>query len=96
MALCWYPLRGPKTGETSLKLNLPVSKKRKLRGKTVKRQPVQMPVRDTSKQWSLKIKPSQLIYLKDDPDFLTMVKFGRAINDLSFASTVVASSMQDK
>ena len=59
---------------------MPVSKKRKLRGKKVVRQPVQMPVRDTSKQWSLKIKPSQLIYLKDDPDFLTMVKFGRAIN----------------
>ena len=46
-------------------------------------------MRDTSKQWSLKIKPSQLIYLKDDPDFLTMVKFGRGINALSFA--VVAS-----
>lgn len=72
-----------------------VSKKRKVRGKKVVRQPVQLPVRDDSKQWSLKIKPSQLIYLKDDPDFLTMVKFGRAINALSFASTVVASSMQD-
>jgi hypothetical protein len=56
---------------------------------------VQMPVRDTSKRWSLKIMPSQLIFLKDDPDFLTMVKFGRAINALSFASTVVASSMKD-
>ena len=74
---------------------MPVSKKRKLRGKKVVRQVVQMPVRDTSKQWSLKIKPSQLIYLKDDPDFLTMVKFGRAINALSFASTVVASWMGD-
>lgn len=54
-----------------------------------------MPEHDLSKRWSLKIKPSQLVYLKDDPDFLTMVKFGRAINALSFASTVVASWMQD-
>ena len=61
----------------------------------MKRQAVQLPVRDTSKQWSLKIKASQFVYLKDDPDFLTMVKFGRAINALSFASTVVANSMQD-
>lgn len=72
---------------------MPVSKKRKRAGKAVKRQPVEFPLSDTSKQWSLKIKASQFIYLKDDPDFLTMVKFGRAINALSFASTVVATSM---
>ena len=74
---------------------MPRSRKRKILGKAVKRQTVQLPVRDTSKQWSLKIKPAQLIYLKDDPDFLTMVKFGRAINALSFASTVVAGWMKD-
>jgi hypothetical protein len=74
---------------------MPVSKKRKRAGKAVKRQVAELPVRDTSKQWSLKIKASQFIYLKDDPDFLTMVKFGRAINALSFASTVVVSWMQD-
>jgi len=70
---------------------MPVSKKRKRAGKAVKRQAVELPVRDTSKQWSLKIKASQFAYLKDDPDFLTMVKFGRAINALSFASNVVAN-----
>ena len=59
---------------------MPVSKKRKRAGKVVKRQAVELPVRDLSKQWNIKIKASQLIYLKDDPDFLTMVKFGRAIN----------------
>jgi hypothetical protein len=74
---------------------MPVSKKRKRAGKVVKRQAVELPARDLSKRWSLKIKPSQLIYLKDDPDFLMMVKFGRAINALSFASTVVASWMND-
>ena len=63
---------------------MPVSKKRKLRCKAVKRQAVQMQVRDASKQWILKIKPSQLIYFWDDPDFLTMVKFGRAINLTGF------------
>ena len=48
---------------------MPVSKKRKRAGKVVKRQPVELPVRDLSKQWNIKIKASQLIYLKDDPDF---------------------------
>ena len=61
---------------------MPISKKRKLRGKVVKRQPVEVPAMDVSKRWSMKIKPSQLIYLKDDPDFLTLVKIGRAINAL--------------
>ena len=74
---------------------MPVSKKRKRAGKAVKRQAVELPMRDPSKQWSLKIKASQFVYLKDDPDFLTLVKFGRAINALSFASTVVANSNGD-
>lgn len=72
-----------------------VSKKRKLRGKAVKHRPLEVPKRDLSKQWNIKIKASQLIYLKDDPDFLTLVKFGRAINALSFAMVVAASSMND-
>ena len=75
---------------------MPVSKKRKLRGKTVVHRPLEPPKRDLSKQWNVKIKASQLIYLKDDPDFLTMVKFGRAINALSFAMVVAAASMNDQ
>ena len=71
---------------------MPVSKKRKLHGKNVVRQPVQMPVRDTSKQWSLKIKPSQLIYLKDDEDFLTIVEFGR----WAFGGRVLIFAFQDR
>ncbi len=69
---------------------MPISKKRKRAGKKVVRQAV-VTTPDTSKRWSLKIKPAQLIYLKDDPDFLTMVKFGRAINAVSFALTVTMS-----
>ncbi|MEQ1924249.1 MAG: hypothetical protein ABL952_17245, partial [Pyrinomonadaceae bacterium] len=74
---------------------MPVSKKRKLRGKTVKRQAVPLPVRETSKRWSWKIKPSQLLYLREDPDFLTMVKFGRAMNALAFASTLLVHWAKD-
>lgn len=73
---------------------MPTSKKRKRAGKAVKRQPVERPKLDLSKSWSLKIKPTQLKYLKDDPDFLTMVKFGRAINAISFAATVIAMSVK--
>jgi len=74
---------------------MPLSKKRKRSGKPVKHQPVQVAVRDESKRWSLKLNPAQLIYLKDDPDFLLMVKFGRAINALSYASVVTATWMMD-
>ncbi len=76
-------------------MSTPRSRKRKILGKAVKRQQVEFAPRDLSKRWSLKIKPSQMIYLKDDPDFLTMVKFGRAINALAFASTIVASWMKE-
>lgn len=46
---------------------MPVSKKRKRAGKKVVRQQV-VAAPDLSKSWNLKIKPSQMIYLKDDPD----------------------------
>jgi len=52
---------------------MPVSKKRKRAGKAVKHREVELPVRDLSKQWSLKIKASQIVYLKDDPHFLAML-----------------------
>src|SRR5688572_20724296 len=42
---------------------------RKILGQVVQREEVKVVPRDVSKQWSLKLKPSQLIYLKDDPDF---------------------------
>ncbi|MGE3466781.1 MAG: hypothetical protein AB7J13_07590 [Pyrinomonadaceae bacterium] len=64
---------------------MPVSKKRKRAGKKVVRRSLQLPVRDTSKCRSWKFKPAYLIYLREDPDFLTMVKFGRDINALSLA-----------
>lgn len=75
---------------------MPTSRKRKRAGKAVKRQPYEMPKFDLSKSWSLKIKPTQLRYLKEDPDFLTMVKFGRAINAISFAATVVGLGVHQK
>ena len=44
---------------------MPLSRKRKRARKPVKRQAVALPVHDTSKRWSLKINPAQLIYLKN-------------------------------
>ncbi len=68
---------------------MPVSKKRKRAGKVVKKQPV-VTAPDLSQSWNLKLKPSQMIYLKNDPDFLMMVKMGRMLNALLFAMTSVA------
>ncbi len=68
---------------------MPVSKKRKRAGKKVVRQPV-VTTPGLSKSWNLKIKPSQMIYLKNDPDFLMMVKMGRILNAVLFALTSMA------
>ena len=68
---------------------MPVSKKRKRAGKKVVRQAV-VTTPDLSKSWNLKIKPSQMIYLKNDPDFLMMVKMGRMLNAVLYAITSIA------
>ena len=73
---------------------MPTSKKRKRAGKVVKRQPV-VTMPDLSKSWTLKIKASQMHYLKTDPDFLMMVKMGRMLNALLFAMTSVAQFIKN-
>ena len=70
-----------------------VSKKRKRAGKRVVRQPV-VTTPDLSKSWNLKIKPSQMHYLKSDPDFLMMVKMGRILNAVLYALTSIAPFMK--
>ncbi len=64
---------------------MPVSKKRKRAGKPVQRKVYEAYTPDHSKRWKLKIKPEQFVYLRDDPDFLLLIKIGRAINSISFA-----------
>lgn len=49
---------------------------------------------DLSKSWNLKIKPSQMHYLKSDPDFLMMVKMGRILNAVLYAVTSLAPFTQ--
>ncbi len=68
---------------------MPVSKKRKRAGKKVVRREV-VTAPDLSKSWNLKIKPSQMIYLKNDPDFLMLVKMGRILNAVLYAVTSMA------
>ena len=70
---------------------MPVSKKRKRAGKPVQRRVYEPYKPDFTKRWKLKIKPEQFIYLRDDPDFLMLIKFGRAINAISFALSNVAT-----
>ena len=73
---------------------MPVSKKRKRAGKKVVRQAV-VTTPNYSKRWNLKLKPSQMIYLKDDPDFLMMLKMGRMLNALLFSMTSVAQFIKN-
>lgn len=74
--------------------DMPVSKKRKRAGKVVTRQAV-VTAPDVSKSLNLKIKPSQMIYLKNDPDFLMMVKMGRILNAILYAVTSIAPFMEN-
>lgn len=75
---------------------MPVSKKRKRAGKAVQRKVYEPYKPDATKRWRLKIKPEQFVYLRDDPDFLMLIKFGRAINAISFALCNVASFAECK
>jgi len=70
-----------------------VSKKRKKAGKVVRRQQVVLPQREHEfpDRWDFKIKASQMFYLKNDPDFLLMIKIGRMLNAVTFALTIFAS-----
>lgn len=72
---------------------MPTSRKRKRRGKPVTHQPMAAGP-DLSKSWNLKIKSSQMIYLREDPDFLMLVKMGRMLNAVLYAVTSMAPYMQ--
>lgn len=42
-------------------------------------------------RWDIKVKASQVHYLKSDPDFLLMLKIGRVLNAITFAMAAYAS-----
>jgi len=42
-----------------------------------------------TKRWSKKLHSSRLMLLRNDPDFLTMIKIGRVMNALNFCMTTV-------
>lgn len=73
-----------------------VSRKRKKAGKVVKRQQVVLPQRELEfpDKWELKIKASQVHFLKSDPDFLLMIQIGRMINAITFAMSAHATFIQ--
>lgn len=69
-----------------------VSKKRKKAGKVVRRQPVvrPQPKLEFPDKWELKVKASQVHFLKSDPDFLLMIQIGRMLNAITFAMSTHA------
>lgn len=71
---------------------MPVSRKRKRRGKVVERQKVVVAA-DTAQWWTMKIKPSQMKHLKDEPDFEMFTKLGRMINSVLFAQTAAMQNL---
>ena len=43
------------------------------------------------KRWARKLHSSRLMYLRNDPDFLTMVKIGRAMNSITYCITSITT-----
>jgi len=67
---------------------MPVSKKRK-KAITTQRRVLQAPAK--SERWAVTLNGSRLMYIRNDPDFLTIIKVGRVMNAISYAMTDVAS-----
>jgi hypothetical protein len=44
-----------------------------------------------TKRWARKLHSSRLMFLREDPDFLTMIKIGRVMNALNFCITTVST-----
>jgi len=66
---------------------MPVSKKRK-NAVNKPRKVVPLTVQKTER-WAASLNGSRLMYLRNDPDFLTIIKMGRATNAVSYALTNV-------
>jgi len=68
---------------------MPVSKRRK--GVTGKRRTVKPAVTATTDRWSVKLNGSRLLHIRNDPDFLTIIKIGRVMNAVAYGVTDIAS-----
>lgn len=72
---------------------MPVSKRRKPPQK--KRVP-KLPTPVTTEKWARKLHSSRLMHLRDDPDFLTMIKVGRVMNAVSFCVCDLANYREER
>jgi hypothetical protein len=74
---------------------MPVPKKRKRTGPSKKRIPFKPKPPSNPERWSVTLNGAYFRFLKDEPDFQTMVKIGRAVNALGYAMQTVHDSMGD-
>jgi hypothetical protein len=75
---------------------MPVSKKRKSSGKR-KRPKFTYTRREAGdERFGLRLKGSRLMYLKDDPDFHAVIRMGRLLNSIMFASQAMADYFGDE
>lgn len=63
---------------------MPVSRKRK-NGNSRQKKTVAVKPPQRTERWSANLNGSRLMYLRNDPDFLTIIKIGRAVNAICFA-----------
>ncbi len=74
---------------------MPVSKKRKRPGQLKKREAFKPPPPTNPERWNIVLNGAHFNYLKDDPDFRSMIKLGRAINAIGFASQAIGDYLND-
>lgn len=73
---------------------MPVSKKR-----TAKKHLVRKPLtltKEKTERWNIKLNGSRLAFLRDNPDFMTMIKIGRAMNAVLYAMQTVLDNREPK
>ena len=71
---------------------MPISKHRK--STTKKRVPRPTGTVNNKTSWEFKLHSSHVIQLRNDPDFIAMIKIGRAMNALWFGLSTVVNSIE--
>jgi len=73
-----------------------ISKKRKSSGKRKRPKFTQNPPEAGDERFGLRLKGSRLMYLKGDPDFQAVIRMGRLLNSIMFASQAMADYFGDE
>src|SRR5690606_40546689 len=90
------PLSNVGEPKPSIFIPMAISKKRKSSGKRKRPKFTQTPPEAGDERFGLRLKGSRLMYLKGDPDFQAVIRMGRLLNSIMFASQAMADYFGDE